>query len=144
MAKVELKTAPTAVDPLTFIEAVSKPRRREDAKTLLQLFGRVTGLEPQMWGPSIIGYGRYRYRYDSGREGEFLLTGFSPRSANLVIYIMPGYRDLSEELLALGKHRTGKSCLYINKLADIDLDVLANMIRDGVSYMKSRYETFDR
>ncbi|MDH3660425.1 MAG: DUF1801 domain-containing protein [Alphaproteobacteria bacterium] len=143
MSKVTLKTAPTTVEPAAFIDAVPSPTRRNDAKTLLDLFGRVTGLEPVMWGPSIVGYGRYRYTYESGREGEFLMTGFSPRKANLVIYIMPGYRDLSAVLARLGKHRTGKACLYINKLADIDLDVLAVMIEDGVAHLKSRYQTFD-
>ena len=85
-----------------------------------------------MWGPSIIGYGRYHYRYKSGREGDFLATGFSPRKANLSIYIMPGYQDYSEILNRLGKHKLGKSCLYVNKLADIDLEVLAELIRAGL------------
>jgi len=85
-----------------------------------------------MWGPTIIGCGQYRYRYDSGREGDFLATGFSPRKANLSIYILPGYGDFGAILDRLGKHRTGKSCLYINKLADIDTDVLAELIRAGL------------
>ena len=144
MTNATLKTVPTTIDPTRFIDAVANETRRRDGKTLLDLFARITGLEPRMWGPSIIGYGRYRYTYESGREGEFFLTGFSPRKANLVIYIMPGYRDLSAELEKLGKHRTGKACLYVNKLADIDLDVLTAMIEDGVAYMKSHYETFDR
>lgn len=96
-----------------------------------------------MWGPSIIGYGRYHYKYDSGREGEFFLTGFSPRKPALTIYILPGYRDLSAKLKRLGKCKTGKSCLYLNKLEDADLDVLAAMIEDGLSYMRAHYETFD-
>ncbi len=99
---------------------------------LLDLFQRVTGYQPTMWGPSIIGYGRYHYRYQSGREGDFLATGFSPRKANLSIYIMPGYQDYAEILGRLGKHKLGKSCLYVNKLADIDLEVLAELIRSGL------------
>ena len=85
-----------------------------------------------MWGPTIIGYGEYHYTYDSGREGDFLATGFSPRKANMVLYIMPGYQEFGEILERLGKHRTGKSCLYVNKLADIDLNVLSELIRTGL------------
>lgn len=143
MAKATLKTAQTSVDPAAFIDAVDSKTRREDAKALLDLMSRVTGLEPRMWGPSIVGYGRYRYSYESGREGEFLMTGFSPRKANLVIYIMPGYRAASADLARLGKHRTGKACLYINKLADVDLDVLTKMVEDGMVYLRGRYDTFD-
>ena len=95
-----------------------------------------------MWGASLIGYGRYHYKYDSGREGDMLITGFSPRKANLVLYIMPGYRDLSDKLARLGKHKIGKSCLYINKLADIDMDVLREIVEDGLAYMKENYDTW--
>ncbi|MEM8976586.1 MAG: DUF1801 domain-containing protein, partial [Pseudomonadota bacterium] len=95
------------------------------------------------WGASIIGYGRYCYKYESGREGEFLMTGFSPRKAHQVVYIMPGYRDMAAELQQLGKHRIGKSCLYINKLADIDLAVLARIIELGLADIEARYETHD-
>jgi len=97
-----------------------------------------------MWGSSIIGYGRYHYKYESGRQGDFLVTGFSPRKAALSVYIMPGYRDLSEKLSRLGKHKIGKSCLYINKLSDIDLTVLEEIVQDGVAYMKSNYEVWDQ
>lgn len=96
------------------------------------LFRKATGFEPVMWGPSIVGYGRYHYRYKTGREGEFLATGFSPRKAAHSIYIMPGYADFSDLLSRLGKHKLGKSCLYVNKLADIDLDILAELIRAGL------------
>lgn len=104
---------------------------------------RVTGYPAKMWGPSIIGFGRYHHRYDSGREGDFLLTGFSPRKANLVVYILPGYDDISEQLGRLGKHRVGKSCLYVNKLADVDLAVLEEIVTDAVQRMRRGYETFD-
>ena len=98
---------------------------------------------PKMWGPSIIGYGRYQYKYESGREGEFMLTGFSPRRANLAIYVMPGYSAMSDKLDRLGKHKIGKSCLYINKLADVDESVLAEIIHDGLQYMRAKYATWD-
>ncbi len=92
-----------------------------------------------MWGPSIVGYGRYHYRYKSGREGDFLATGFSPRKAALSIYIMPGYADFGDILSRLGKHKLGKSCLYVNKLADIDLDVLAELIRAGLEDLEKHW-----
>ena len=91
----------------------------------------------------MIGFGRYHYRYDSGREGDFMLTGFSPRKANLVVYVLPGYDDIGDQLELLGKHRLGKSCLYINKLADIDIDVLERIIADGVVADAPDYETWD-
>lgn len=139
MAKAENKTKATSVSPESFIETVEHDVRRADAKLLLDLFADVTQLVPRMWGPSIIGYGRYHYKYESGREGEFMMTGFSPRKANQVIYIMPGYTDHSAVLDRIGKYKIGKSCLYINKLADIDLDVLRELIIAGFEDMKSRY-----
>jgi len=137
------KTLPTKVSPTDFLGQVQPARRREDGLILLEFFNRVTGLKPQMWGASMIGYGRYRYKYKSGREGEYFLTGFSPRKAALSVYIMPGYRDLEDKLARLGKHKIGQSCLYINKLDDIDMDVLEEIVRDGVAYMEKNYETFD-
>lgn len=92
-----------------------------------------------MWGPSIIGYGQYHYVYDSGRQGDFLATGFSPRKARHSIYIMPGYADFGDILARLGKHKMGKSCLYVNKLADIDLDVLAELIRAGLADLDKKW-----
>lgn len=145
MAKAKNKTQATTVDPKDFIAAVEPEKRKTDAEVLLNFFNRVTGLEPKMWGPTIIGYGRYHYKYESGREGDAIITGFSPRKQNLTLYIMPGYRfgDMQEKLARLGKHKLGKSCLYINKLADIDIDVLEEIVRDGIAYMKDKYETFD-
>lgn len=138
----ENTTRPTDVDPRDFVASIEHPTRRADAGVLLDLFGRVTGWEPRMWGPTIVGYGRYHYRYDSGREGDFLVTGFSPRKANLVVYVLPGYDDLGDDLTRLGKHRIGKSCLYVNKLADVDLAVLEHIVRRGVAAVEDRYETF--
>lgn len=127
------KTQPTSQRVDAFISTVEPDAKRADARQLDQLFQSVTGFTPTMWGPSIIGYGSYHYRYDSGREGEFLATGFSPRKARHSIYIMPGYQDYSEILSRLGKHKLGKACLYVNKLADIDLAVLEELISTGLT-----------
>ena len=129
----ENKTQATALDPAAFLATVEPERRRQDGERLLGFFQEVTGFKPVMWGPSIIGYGRYHYVYDSGREGDFLATGFSPRKAALSIYVMPGYQDYSEILNRLGTHKLGKSCLYVNKLDDIDMDVLAELVRAGLA-----------
>ena len=141
----ENKTKPTTVDPTAFVAGVEHKTRRADAERLLEIFHDVTGLEPKMWGPSLIGYGRYHYKYDSGREGDMLMTGFSPRKANLVMYIMPGYQGeaMQDMLSRLGKHKLGKACLYINKLADVDESVLREIIAYGLADVRKRYETFD-
>lgn len=136
------KTRPTAVSPHDFIAGIEHTGRREDAQQLLTWFTEVTGFDPVMWGPGIIGYGRYHYVYDSGRSGDSLMTGFSPRKANLSIYIMPGYHDLDDYLQRLGKHRIGKSCLYVNRLHDIDRDVLAQIVRHGIRYLEKHYSTW--
>lgn len=143
MAKYEAKTKATEVSPEDFIAAMEDGPRKADAEILLAWFEKVTGLKPKMWGPSIIGFGRYAYTYDSGRSGEFMLAGFSPRKANLSVYILPGYRDMSDKLARLGKHKTGKSCLYINRLANIDMGVLEEIVLDGLAYMRRAYETWD-
>jgi hypothetical protein len=139
----ENKTQVTDVEPASFVAAVEHPTRRADAETLLAMMRRITECEPQMWGPSIVGFGRYHYRYESGREGDFMLTGFSPRKVNLVVYVLPGYDDITDDLAELGKHKIGKSCLYINKLADVDLDVLERIVAEGVARMRRNYETSD-
>ncbi len=139
----ENATRPTGIDPRDFVAAVEHPTRQADALVLLDLMQRVSGCEPKMWGPSIVGFGRYAYRYESGREGEFMLCGFSPRKANLVVYTMPGYDSFESELERLGKHKIGKSCLYINKLADVDLGVLEEIVAGGVAHMRATHETFD-
>lgn len=129
----ETKTKATAVEPAEFIAAVEPPSKRADAEVLDALFRRVTGEDPRMWGPTIIGYGSYHYRYDSGHEGRSARVGFSPRKAKHSLYLSgcdggePG--AVFENLLArLGKHTRGASCLYVNKLADIDLAVLEEMV----------------
>ena len=136
----ENKTQPTGADVRAFLDAVEPERRRADALRLDAIFRKMTGWEARLWGPSIIGYGRYHYRYDSGREGDFLATGFAPRKASLVIYIMPGYGDFGAILADLGKHKLGKSCLYINKLDDIDEAVLERLIRAGLEDLGKRWE----
>ena len=133
------KTEITDNDVGAFLNSVQPARRAQEARVLDTLFQQVTKFSPRMWGPSIIGYGRYHYTYASGRQGDFLATGFSPRKAAFSIYILPGYTDFSQILDRLGKHKTGKSCLYVNKLADINLDVLAELIRAGLADLGQRW-----
>ena len=135
----ENKTQGTEASVEDFLDQVEHPTRRADAIELNRIFQEVTGWQPRMWGPSIVGYGAYHYVYDSGREGDFLATGFSPRKQNLSVYIMPGYTDFSHILKDLGKHKIGKSCLYINKLADVDTDVLKTLIRAGVDDLNKKW-----
>jgi len=145
MAKSANKTRATAIDPNDFIAGLEEGPRKRDAEQLLAWFERVTGLKAQMWGPSIIGFGRYHYKYDSGREGEAMMTGFSPRKAETVAYVLPGYQsDLIQEKLArLGRHKLGKSCLYIKRLDEVDMDVLAEIVTEGMAHMRAHYQTWD-
>lgn len=122
-----------------FLATVDNKTRHADALTLDKMFRDITGWQPRMWGPSIIGYGSYDYTYDTGHSGTSMATGFSPRKANQVLYVMPGYQDYGHMMARLGKHKLGKSCLYINKLADVDLDVLAQIIRVGVTDLNKKW-----
>ena len=133
------KTKPTKVSVATFIEALTDQSKRADAKALVKLMQRATGEKPKMWGPSIIGFGCYHYTYDSGREGDMPLIGFSPRKAATVLYNMAGFSDSKALLAKLGKHTTGKGCLYIKKLADVDQQVLEALIVKSVAAMRARY-----
>lgn len=135
----EIKTKPTAVTADAFIDAVDNPVRREDAKAVAALMGRVTGEAPQMWGPSIVGFGSYDYTYDSGHSGTMCRLGFSPRKAELVLYVLTGEAEQAAQLARLGKHKTGKSCLYIKKLADVDMAVLEEITRGALKHMDARY-----
>ena len=135
----ENKTKPTDADVLAFIANIKNKRRRDDAYVLYDSMGRVTGLEPRMWGDSIVGYGQYHYKYASGREGDHLLTGFSPRKAAMTIYIMPGFKPYGDLMAKLGKHKHSVSCLYITRLDAIDIDVLEQLIAASVDRMKSIY-----
>ncbi len=135
----ENKTKETGVAVEEFIAQVEHNTRREDAIVLDELFRRVTGWTPRMWGPTIIGYGSYDYTYESGRTGTSLATGFSPRKANMVLYIMPGYQELGEMLARVGKHKIGKACLYLGPLKNNDLDVIEEIIRAGLDDLGTRW-----
>jgi hypothetical protein len=133
----ENKTRPTDHDVVDFLNSVDHKTRRQDGFTLLEIMKDVTGEEPVMWGSSIIGFGSYHYQYESGREGDMPLVGFSPRKQSMTLYIMPGFDDYEDMLDDLGKHRTGKSCLYVNKLADVDEKVLRRLIKRSYEHMKA-------
>jgi len=128
----ELKTKPTGASVQEFLDGVDNPRRREDGFALLELLAEVTGEEPRMWGPSSVGVGSYHYKYASGHEGEMCLAGFSPRKQNMTLYMMGGWDRYEGLLDRLGKHKRGKGCLYINKLQDVDLNTLRELIRQSV------------
>lgn len=134
----ELKTRPTRKSVAKFLDGVEHEGRREDARQMLELMEEITGEKATMWGDSIVGFGRYRYRYASGREGEWLVTGFSPRKTSLTLYIMSGFTRFDELLDRLGKHSTGKSCLYIKRLENVDREVLGDLIRESVAHVKAR------
>lgn len=136
----ENKTKPTTARVGDFLDTVDNPKRRGDARKVLAMMRRATGKRATMWGSSMIGFGKYRYKYESGREGEFMLTGLSPRKQNLVVYIMPGFEPFETRMQKLGKYKTGRSCLYINKLEDVDEKVLENLIADSVKLMRKRYK----
>ena len=124
----ELKTRPTEVDVDAFLDGVEHPVRRADGKAVRAMMERVTGQPATMWGPSIVGFGSYHYRYASGHEGDMCRVGFSPRSAHLVLYV-GGFPDYEALLAKLGKHKRSKACLYLNKLADVDQSVLEEIVR---------------
>ena len=135
----ELKTKPTKQSIKTFIDSIEDEQKRKDCRIVLKLMRELTGEKAKMWGDSIVGFGTYHYKYKSGREGDWMLTGFSPRKQNLTIYIMPGFSKFETLLKKLGKHKTSKSCLYIKSLGDIDLDILSKIISQSVTYMKQTY-----
>lgn len=139
MAKAELKTQKTKASVAQFIAGLEDETRRRDAKALDKMLRDITGEKPAMWGPAIVGYGSYRYRYESGREGDWMKIGFSPRKANLVLYIMPGFDSYDALLKRLGRHKTGKSCLYINTLSDVDDNVLRQLASRSWNKMTEKY-----
>jgi len=130
------KTVPTDKSVEAFIDQVQDERQREDSQTIMELMQRVTEESPQMWGTSIVGFGSYHYRYESGREGDMPLVGFSPRVQNLTLYIMDGFDEYDSLLEKLGKHKTGKSCLYIKRLDDVDIDVLERLVTESVEHIR--------
>ncbi|WP_374966980.1 DUF1801 domain-containing protein [Lysinibacillus sp. RS5] len=135
----ELKTKETDDSVIEFIENVDHPKKREDAYRLLDIFAEVTGHEAKMWGPSIIGFGSYHYKYESGHEGDAPLVGFSPRKAKISLYFAPGDSERDHLLQEFGKYTTGKACVYINKLADVDVEVLKLLIKQSVSFLQKTY-----
>jgi len=139
MAKSENKTTSTAVDPAAFIAGLPDPAQKADAQLLCAMMARLSGHAATMWGPSIIGFGRFHYRYDSGREGEMCRIGFSPRKGQKVLYLLDSQADHAAELARLGRHKTGKSCLYVRRLADVDLVVLEGMITRSLAWMAQKY-----
>ena len=139
MAGSENKTRPTGASVTAFIDAVENDTRRRDARTLLAMMKKVTGEKPRMWGPSIIGFGEYHYKYESGREGDMLNVGFSPRKVNIVLYVMGFIADDDPLRDRLGKYKTGKSCLYINKLEDVDPTVLEKLVAKSYKATLRKY-----
>ncbi|MEG0440115.1 MAG: DUF1801 domain-containing protein [Solibacillus sp.] len=135
----EPKTKETDESVVEFIEKVESPKKREDAYKLIQLFTETTGFEAKMWGPSIIGFGAYHYVYKTGHEGDAPLVGFSPRKAKISLYFAPGDTAREALLEKFGKHTTGKACVYINKVDDIDIDVLKKLIRQSILFLQSQY-----
>ncbi len=133
------KTKQTEVIPENFLRQVDHAGRRDDALVLDQLFREATGFEPRMWGPTIVGYGQYHYTYESGRQGDMLASGFSPRKANMVVYVVPGFDGFEYLMRDLGKYRIGKSCLYLGRLKNVDLDVLGQLIRAGLEDLATRW-----
>jgi Domain of unknown function (DU1801) len=125
----ELKTQPSDASVEGYLNQVEDEKKRQDGLKLLELMQSVTGEEPRMWGDSIVGFGSYHYRYDSGRQGDWFLTGFSPRKGNLTLYIMSGFDQYHPLMKKLGRYSIGKSCLYVKKLDDIDLDTLRELVR---------------
>lgn len=135
----DLKTKPSDQSVEAYLNSIEPQKKREDSLAILKLMQEITGEQPQMWGDSIVGFGSYHYKYASGREGDWFLTGFAPRKQNLTLYIMAGFDNYDELMDKLGKHTTGKSCLYIKKLEDINLDILRQLIAESVAYMKQTY-----
>ncbi|OES43440.1 DUF1801 domain-containing protein [Domibacillus iocasae] len=135
----ELKTKETDKSVIEFIEQVESLKKREDAYKLLDIFTETTGYEAKMWGPSIIGFGSYHYKYESGHEGDAPLAGFSPRKAKISLYFATGDTKRQELLKNFGKHTTGKACVYINKVADIEVDVLKELIHQSISFLQETY-----
>ena len=137
MAEVKTKATRASVDK--FLKSIEDERVRDDCYKIIDIMEKVTRAKPKMWGESIVGFGSYHYKYASGREGDWMLTGFSPRKQNLTIYIMSGFEEYGDLLKTLGKHSTSKSCLYIKKLEDVDAKVLKKLITESVKKMRKMY-----
>ena len=136
----EAKTKATSMNVKDFLNAIEDVQKRKDAFVVLKMMEEVTGKKAVIWGTSIVGFDSYHYKYASGREGDWPIIGFSPRKTMLTVYIMPGFKPYKDKLKKLGKHKLGKSCLYIRKLADIDLGILEEIITDRVQRMRAKQE----
>lgn len=134
----ELKTKPTKASVSAFLAGITDDTLRKDCRAVSKLMRQATGAKPTMWGPGIVGFGSYHYKYASGREADWFLAGFAPRKQNLTLYIVSGFDRYEALLRELGKHKTGKSCLYIKRLADIDMEVLEELIQRSVDHVRSR------
>ena len=139
MAKAKNKTIANDASVTAFLDAIKDDQKREDSYKLLEIMTRLSGYPPKMWGSSIIGFGEYHYKYESGREGDMCRIGFSPRAQNLTLYIITGFSDYEEELSRLGKYKLGKSCLYIKRLSDVDEQVLEQLIIKDLNVMNEKY-----
>lgn len=131
----DLKTKKTAASVPAFLKTLEDDRQRKDCKAIVKMMKEVTGENPKMWGANMVGFGSYHYTYDSGREGDWFVTGFSPRKTNLSLYLMAGFLDFDKLLAKLGKHKTGKSCLYIKTLEDVDQGVLKKLIKESAAHV---------
>ena len=136
----ETKTKPTAVSVDAFIADVEDERKRDDSRVLVKLMSKATGAKARMWGPTIVGFGTYHYKYDSGHEGDSCIAGFSPRKAAISIYLAE-FPARDALLAKLGRHKMGKACLYVKKLDDIDMDVLKQLVETSITYVKKQYPT---
>lgn len=136
MAKSRNKTKPTKASVKAFIDAIKDDDQRKDARALLALMRRATGSTPRMWGPSIVGFGTYHYKYASGREGDYCVTGFSPRKGTLTLYVLAGLHLHADTLKKLGKHKAAGSCLHIKRLSDVDLPTLTIIVKQGVAHLR--------
>ena len=135
----ENKTKPTQLKVSDFIAGIEDKVKRDDCRELMKLMAKITGNRAKMWGAAIVGYGKYHYKYESGREGDFFLTGFSPRKQALSIYIVSGFSINPELMEKLGKYKTGKSCLYVKKLDDVDRSALAQLVKESVAFIRKKY-----
>lgn len=143
MAKAKNKTTQTENSVEDYMAAITPEQKQADCRKIMSMMEQLSGWKPKMWGASIVGFGEYHYKYDSGREGDFMRIGFSSRAQNITVYIMPGYQDFDDELSRLGKHKMGKSCLYIKRLSDVDGEVLEEMIEKGLNIMAEKYPVED-
>jgi hypothetical protein len=139
MSQPENKTKPTAASVEKFLDLIDDERQKADAKVMCDLMEKLSGEKPVMWGSAIVGFGSYHYKYESGREGDSALIGFSPRKGSLVLYLVNGYDNFRPELEKLGKHKIGKACLYIKRLSDIDMEILTDIVKRSLAYMRKKY-----